>query len=804
MKLETKSLSLDEMLKNYLDNAESLLCNPIKSAKTIIPLGSALLAGMNAMDAQIVYSGTQNINCGLAGNTNRCYANINLAGGNDFEIHRNHAFGNQFIQVDEVAGGGFSINGFHAKVQGTYVYPYANAAGVTIGPSGPWGFQAGQANSLSEVNNAYPNDVWTPLANGTTRFVGIRGTLSGQTRYGWIRLTKNGFGNYTIVDWAYNATPNAPIMTGQTASLTADISVVKTVNDNTPDQNQVVTFTLIVTNAGPNPATSVEVTDVVPTGFSYVAGSQSGPGTYVNGAPATIGLKWQNLFIGNGSSVTLTFQATVTGTPGSTITNFAQVTASAEVDPDSTPNNGNIGEDDGDTETVIVNLTNPTSSVLSIDDSAICAGETANLKVAITGGTSPYQVIYSDGMSNFTVNNYTSNTNIPVSPSASKTYSLVSVKDANNLTGTGNTGMPSLTVNTGSTAAVLSIDDNAICAGQSANLKVLITGGTGPFSVVYSDGMSNFTVNGYASNSNIPVSPTSNKMYSLVSVTDANLCLGMGNTGSPAITVSPSPISAVLGVNGVSAICAGQTANLKVDIVGGTGPFNLVLNDGTNNIPVNGYTSGANIPVMPLSTTNYSLVSVTDANMCNPASLSGTPAIGVSNGSSSAVLSTNGPTTACPGGTINLKVTIMGGVGPYLVVYTDGMTNFNVPGYTSGANIPVMPLVATNYALVSVTDANNCPGTGNSGSVMATVGYETQQDGDYNNPATWAGGCVPPSMIPVGVTLTILHQVTNTGVITLNGVISSPTGTFINNGTVKGTGTVLGSFINNGTLNPGN
>ena len=34
-----------------------------------------------------------------------------------------------------------------------------------------------------------------------------------------------------------------------------------------------------------------------------------------------------------------------------------------------------------------------------------------------------------------------------------------------------------------------------------------------------------------------------------------------------------------------------------------------------NNIPVNAYTSGANIPVMPLSNTNYSLVSVTDANI---------------------------------------------------------------------------------------------------------------------------------------------------------------------------------------------
>ncbi|MBK8565493.1 MAG: DUF11 domain-containing protein, partial [Saprospiraceae bacterium] len=143
------------------------------------------------------------------------------------------------------------------------------------------------------------------------------------------------------------------------ASLTADLALVKTVNDNTPDQNQVITFTLVVSNAGPDPATSFEVTDVVPTGMTYVVGSMTGPGTYVNGAPATTGLKWQNLFLQNGGSLVLSFQATVTAAGGTIITNFAQVTASAEADPDSTPNNGNIGEDDGDVETVTVNVANP-------------------------------------------------------------------------------------------------------------------------------------------------------------------------------------------------------------------------------------------------------------------------------------------------------------------------------------------------------------------------------------------------------------------------------------------------------------
>ncbi|MCC6725719.1 MAG: DUF11 domain-containing protein, partial [Saprospiraceae bacterium] len=156
-----------------------------------------------------------------------------------------------------------------------------------------------------------------------------------------------------------NAGPSLPSEPKTTAnftnSLTADLALVKTVNDNTPDQNQVVTFTLVVSNAGPNPATAAEITDVVPAGMTFVTGSQTGPGTYNSSNPSVTGVKWQNLFIANGGSVVLSFQATVTASGGTVITNFAQVTANAEVDPDSTPNNGNVGEDDGDIETVTVN-----------------------------------------------------------------------------------------------------------------------------------------------------------------------------------------------------------------------------------------------------------------------------------------------------------------------------------------------------------------------------------------------------------------------------------------------------------------
>lgn len=75
-----------------------------------------------------------------------------------------------------------------------------------------------------------------------------------------------------------------------------------------------------------------------------------------------------------------------------------------------------------------------------------------------------------------------------------------------------------------------------ICSGNSANLNVVISGGAGPFTVVHSGG----TVANYVSNANIPVSPTANTTYSLVSVTDANGCSG-SVSGSYSVKVGNLP-----------------------------------------------------------------------------------------------------------------------------------------------------------------------------------------------------------------------------------------------------------------------
>jgi uncharacterized repeat protein (TIGR01451 family)/fimbrial isopeptide formation D2 family protein len=118
----------------------------------------------------------------------------------------------------------------------------------------------------------------------------------------------------------------------------SDLSLTKVVTTPGSGINSNVTFTVTLTNSGPTNATNVAVKDQLPSGLTYISSTPS-VGAYDSGT----GL-WTIAALASGSSATLQLVARI-DTLGS-LTNTAQVTASDQPDPDSTPNNNNAAEDD--------------------------------------------------------------------------------------------------------------------------------------------------------------------------------------------------------------------------------------------------------------------------------------------------------------------------------------------------------------------------------------------------------------------------------------------------------------------------
>lgn len=124
-----------------------------------------------------------------------------------------------------------------------------------------------------------------------------------------------------------------------TVRTPADLSISKTVNNAAPNVGEQVTFTITVSNGGPYVATGVSVKDQIPATLTYV--SDDGAGSYVD----STGI-WTVGRVNASAAATLHITAQATSTAINGATNTAEVVASDQFDPDSTPNNHNNGEDD--------------------------------------------------------------------------------------------------------------------------------------------------------------------------------------------------------------------------------------------------------------------------------------------------------------------------------------------------------------------------------------------------------------------------------------------------------------------------
>ena len=306
------------------------------------------------------------------------------------------------------------------------------------------------------------------------------------------------------------------------------------------------------------------------------------------------------------------------------------------------------------TSTASVTITQPSAVTASISTftNTPCYGTCSGTATVLGGGgTPPFTYQWS--------NTQTSQTATGL---CNGTY-FVTVRDANNCS-----AVTSVTITQPTLLSATTSSTNAYCNQNNGSATANPTGGTLPYTYIWSNGQSTQTI--------INSTPGS---YT-VTVTDANGCTTIANT---IIGNTPGGTATIASLTNTSCngICDGSAS---VSMGGGTPPFTYLWSNGANTANVSG-----------LCEAIYT-VTVTDAGGCT------STAIADIKSPFPLVLSFNVNDVFCFNQcTGEISVTPSGGTSPYTYTWSTGSSQPTINNLCSG-----------NYS-VTVLDANNCSATGN-------------------------------------------------------------------------------------------
>jgi gliding motility-associated-like protein len=277
-------------------------------------------------------------------------------------------------------------------------------------------------------------------------------------------------------------------------------------------------------------------------------------------------------------------------------------------------------------------------------------GSNGNVNLSVTGGTFPYNFLWSNGstlqnLSNITSGNYS-----------------VTITDLNACSLTQNipVSQPSFALNVNSASV-----NNVSChGGNNGNITLNISGGSAPYSFVWNNGSS------LQNQSNLIAGNYS------VTITDINSCstLYNVNVGEPQYALGTNMVPENVSCFG------GNNGNVHVNTSGGTAPYSFQWNNGSTVSNILNVTAG-----------NYT-VTITDAHACTTTATASVaqPSAALNNNATavnpSCHNSNNGSIVAAP----------TGGTPAYTYVWNDG---YSWPTRTH--------LAAGTYTLTT-TDANGC------------------------------------------------------------------------------------------------
>jgi uncharacterized repeat protein (TIGR01451 family) len=219
----------------------------------------------------------------------------------------------------------------------------------------------------------------------------------------------------------------------------------------------------------------------------------------------------------------------------------------------------------GSTSLVLTETVNTAAAVTTNPGNQnVCVGNSAAFTASASGSPLPavqWQVSTDGGLSFTNISGATNNTYTfaaSLSDNGKQYAALFS-----NSCGTALSTAATLTANPKPTATVTG--STTICAGSSAAIQAALTG-TAPWTVVWSDGVTNANVSDTTLTRS--VSPSSSTTYSATSVSDAN-CTGTAS-GSAGVTVNTAPSVTANPTN--KSVCAGSSVSFIASASGSPAP----------------------------------------------------------------------------------------------------------------------------------------------------------------------------------------------------------------------------------------
>jgi hypothetical protein len=309
-----------------------------------------------------------------------------------------------------------------------------------------------------------------------------------------------------------------------------------------------------------------------------------------------------------------------------------------------------VTDNNGCEATASTTVSEPSALSLSISGQDVdCFGNaTGSADLSVSGGTAPYTYAWSNNATAQNIDNLTAGT-----------YE-VTVTDAN-----GCEAIESITINEPTELEAGATSISSTCGAANGSVTATATGGTMPYTYVWSTGDQTAMVSGLMAGT-----------YT-VTVTDANNCTAtatatISDEGAPTLAISATDVD-----------CFGaSTGGVSLTVNGGTAPFSYEWSNGATTEDLNNVAAG-----------DYS-VTVTDNNGCEA-----TASTTISEPSALS-LSISGEDVDCFGNaTGSADLSVSGGTAPYTYAWSNNATTQNIDNLTAGT-----------YE-VTVTDANGCEAT---------------------------------------------------------------------------------------------